>query len=269
MLPLFTSNSEPAGRLPRSRLALALAVFVVLAAVEGALRFPQVRAHLPPRTHFYHPGIAVRLDAVERVLREHERVDVLFIGSSIVLTNVHPVMFDRVMARQFGRVVSFNAGLAGLWPSSVHLYLERLWLPVVRPRTVVQGIRYAELAAVTHAKNDTQVWTGRMESAWRDADPLTRLQARAFETIYLLQYRGALTSVLKRYQNGWSEAADDIRDDYAMHGYHPRDEPLSEDISTWEEDLPNEGSCEEDGGCDVGLAALRRSVAAVRAAGAE
>ena len=268
MLPSSTSNSERGAPASRRWRLVAVAVFVVLTGVECTLRSPEVRAHLPPRTHFYHPSIAVRLDAVERILSERKRVDVLFVGSSIVLTNVHPVIFDGVMASDFGTVVSFNAGLAGLWPSSVHLYLERLWLPAVRPRTVVQGIRYAELAAVTHAKNESQVWSGRVERAWRDGDPLTRLHARAFETIHLLQYRGALTSMLKSYQNGWSGAADDASDTYALHGYHPREGPLNGDMSTWEEDLPNEGSC-EGGRCEVGLSALSRTVAAVRAAGAD
>ena len=102
-----TSSSERPSERRRWR-RVAIAVCLLLAGVEYSLRFPQVRAYLPPRTHFYHPGIAVRLDAVERILSERKRVDVLFVGSSIVLTNVHPVVFDHAMADAYGPVVSFQ-----------------------------------------------------------------------------------------------------------------------------------------------------------------
>jgi hypothetical protein len=229
-----------------------------------ALRFEPVRALLPPRTHYYHPLIAKRLDAVERLVGTHERVDVLFIGSSIVMTNVHPTLFDSAV-EQSGRVVSFNAGLPGIWPSSVHLYLEHVWLPAARPRIVVQGIRHAELAATRHAKHDTQVWTGRVEAAWRESDLLTRVQAAIVERTYLLQYRGTLNGALERYRNGWAGEADAALAGYALRGYEPRPAGTV-DMSQWEEDLPNDGVCDARA-CEVGLAALRRSIAAVRAAG--
>jgi hypothetical protein len=259
------SNSESAPRPDRRWRTFVFAVLAVCMAIEVALRFAPVRALLPARTHYYHPGIAQRLDALERMLSAHDRVDVLFIGSSIVLTNVHPLLFDSVVAGQLGQVFSFNAGLPGLWPSSVHLYLEHVWLPAARPRIVIQGIRYAELAATTHAKHQTQVWTGRIEPAWRDSDLLTRLTAKAVKNIYLLQYRGTLIRALQRYRNGRvAESEDD--DEYAGRGYQPRRASAVRNSATWEEDLPNDGTCESVG-CDVGFAALRRSIAAVRAAG--
>ena len=61
---------------------------------------------------------------------------------------------------------------------------------MARPRIVVQGIRYAELAATTHAKHPTQVWTGRVEAAWRTSDVVTRMHAAAVRNLHLLQYRG-------------------------------------------------------------------------------
>ena len=87
-----TSSSEQAGgRTDRRWGTFALIVVALLAAAEVALRFPQVRSLLPPRTHYYHPAIAQRIDAIDRVKLVYGRVDVLFIGSSIVLTNVHPL----------------------------------------------------------------------------------------------------------------------------------------------------------------------------------
>lgn len=235
---------------------------VVLGAAELALRSPRVRALLPPRTHYYHPTIAQRLDALERLTGEARRVDVLFIGSSIVLTNLHPVLFDRTVEMPSSRSISFNAGLPGLWPSSVHLYLEHVWLPAARPRLVVQGIRYPELAATTHAKNETQVWTGRVEAGWRESDVLTRLSSRAVSSIHLLQYRGALTLALEAYRSGLTTGTSN---DYRLRGYEPRGTPPLD--LRWEEDLPNEGTCEA-GACEVGFGALRRSIQLVRRAGA-
>lgn len=259
-----TSSSE---RRTRSWGAFTLIVVIVLAGAEAVLRMHAVRRILPPRTHFYHPVIAQRLDSIEQVRRLHERVDVLFLGSSIVVTNVHALLFDQIVGPS-GGVVSFNAGLAGLWPASVQLYAEHVWLPAARPRVVVQGVRYGELAATTHAKHETQVWTGRIEPSWRDPGLVTRLEAAIVARSYLLQYRGALTRRLQRFRNGWVGTLDPEEDDtYAVRGYRPmgRAEGRPEDS---EPDLPNDGTC--DGGrCEIGFSALRRTIAAVRAAGAE
>jgi hypothetical protein len=242
-------------------------VLALLASAEAALRAPQVRALLPPRTHYYHPAIAQRIDQMERVKLAHGRVDVLFIGSSIVLTNVHPLLFDSLATRQPRQVVSFNAGLSGLWPTSVHLYTEHLWLPAARPRLVVQGVRYAEMAVTTHAKNETQVWTGRIEPAWRESSLITRAYAAAVERLAILQYHGAVTRALQRFKNGRVGPADpDEDDEHAIRGYYPQGAPANAAVETWEADLPNEGTC-DGGGCHVGFAALRRTIAAVHAAG--
>jgi hypothetical protein len=241
---------------------------LLLGAVEIALRFPEVRSVLPPRTHYYHPAITTRLDAVERILREENRVDVLFVGSSIVLTNVHPHMFDSIVS-QPGRGVSFNAGLPGLWPTSVHLYTEHLWLPTVRPRLIIQGIRYPELAATTHAKNETQVWSGRIERSWRDSDVFTQLSAAAVANVYLLQYHGAGVRKLEQYGNGWIDPDDpESENPYETRGHQAILVSPDTPVEEWDADLPSEGVCEH-GRCDVGFAALRRTIAAARAAGAE
>lgn len=259
-----TSSSDHVALRHRRWRTVGLLAVLALAGVELLLRLPGIRALLPPRTHYYHPVIAQRLDAIERLMSEDGRVDVLFVGSSIVMTNIDPPLFDRTVEGRRGRVVSFNAGLPGIWPIGVHLYLEHVWLPAAEPRIVVQGIRYAELAATTHAKHDTQVWTGRIERAWRDADLLPRLHARVVESMYLLQYRGALTRALQRYRDGLvNEHESD--DDYAVRGYSPRDTPAVSPVN-WEEDLPNEGTCGVNR-CAVGFEALRRAIAAVRASG--
>jgi hypothetical protein len=239
---------------------------LALVGAEIALRFPEVRALLPPRTHFYHTFIAKRLDTLERLTRVHARTDVLFVGSSIVMTNVQPLLFDTLTGSESARVVSFNAGLPGIWPASVHLYLEHVWLPIARPRMVVQGVRYAELAATTHAKNATQVWTGRVEAAWRDTDFVTRGYAAVVRSVHLLQYRGAWNSTLDRYRNGRVGDSADADLGSVFRGYEPRPAGAS-DMRQWEEDLPNEGTCDAEA-CQVGFEALRRTIAVTHAAGA-
>jgi hypothetical protein len=260
-----TSSSEPPAVRNRQWIAFGLAVVVVLIGVEAALRFAPVRALLPPRTHYFHSFIPKRLAALERLTSVHDRVDVLFVGSSIVMTNVHPLLFDSIVGTE-SRVVSFNVGMPGIWPSTVHLYLEHVWLPVAQPRMVVQGIRYAELAATTAAKQTTPVWTGRVEAAWRESDLITQLYAAAVRNVYLLQYRGAWNSTLERYRNGWVGSAASADPGSVLHGYEPRPAGLP-DVSRWEEDLPNDGTCAENG-CRVGFQALHRTIAVTRAAGA-
>ena len=267
MLPSSTFSSD-AHVTSRRWWTFGAVVVLLLATVEFALRFPVVRSSLPPRTHYYHPAITTRLDAIERIADDQERVDVLFIGSSIVLTNVHPRVFDDVVGEP-GRLVSFNLGLPGLWPTSVHLYAEHLWLPSGRPRLVVQGIRYPELATRSHAKHETQVWTGTIEPSWRESDLWTQLSAAVVSNVYLLQYRGAATRVLERYRNGWSTPGEfDWHHAYEKRGYEPILDADARPMDEWEADLPNEGVCEQPR-CDVGFAALRRTIAAVRGVGGD
>ena len=261
-----TSSSDHSPRGRRHWRSFALITVVALLGAEAALRFQQVRALLPPRTHFYHTFIAKRVDTLERLTGVHARTDILFVGSSIVMTNVHPLLFDTLIGSESGEVVSFNAGLPGIWPASVHLYLEHVWLPIARPRMVVQGIRYAELAATAHAKHETQVWTGRVEAAWRDTDLVTRWYSAAVRNVHLLQYRGSWNSMLDRYRNGWVGDSANTDLGSAWRGYEPRPAGLP-DMGQWEEDLPNEGACEGEA-CQVGFEALRRTIAVTRAAGA-
>ena len=266
MRPSSTSSSDE--RPPRHWGRVALIVLLLLGTTEAALRLPQVRAVLPPRTHYYHPTIAQRIDALERVLTVHKRIDVLFIGSSIVLTNVHPMLFDHLVSEQPRKLVSFNAGMAGLWPTSVHLYAEHLWLPKSRPRIVVQGVRYPELATSTHAKNETQVWSGNIESAWRESDLVTRLYSAAAAHVHLLQYRGAVPRALERFRYGWAGAYDaELDDSYASRGYTPMGGSGEDPAEREAPDLPSDGTCDREK-CAVGFAALHRTIAAVHATGA-
>jgi hypothetical protein len=245
----------------------------LLALAELLLRLPQVREWLPTRTHYYDSGVVVRLDAVERVMRTHGRVDVLFVGSSIVRTNIQPLTFDRLIGTDAGSpVTSFNVGLSGLWPTAVHLYVQHVWLSAAQPRVVVQGVRYPELAATTHALGKKQVFSGTIEAAWTDANWITRLRSAATSRILLLQYRGALAATLQRYVNGrpgpWIEGDGGHQID--RRGYTPRMGAASAATHRFAGTLKSQPrpSC-LNGDCSVGFAALARTIEAVRGAGAE
>src|SRR5690242_7379732 len=131
----FTSSSR-----------IAAVVVLLLGVIEIALRIPAVERALPIRTYLHEPGAVVRLEKLENVRRQYRRIDVLFVGSSVVRCNIRPLLFDALLAgAPAGGPVSFNAGLSGMWPAGVRLYLEGLWLAEARPRIVAQGIRYGEL----------------------------------------------------------------------------------------------------------------------------
>lgn len=267
-----TSSSETRGR-PRWAVWCA-ATALLLAGAEGLLRLPSLQSWLPTRTHYYDAGVAVREDALKTTLAAHGHVDVLFIGSSIVRTNIQPLTFDGLVQRRTGYpVISFNAGLSGLWPGAVVLYLEHVWLPLAKPRLVVQGIRYPELAATTHALQPHQVFSGRVEAAWTKTTGVTRAYSAAASRIRLLQYRGTLTRVLERYSNGRPGplAADGREFGIDPRGYTPRLPTLREARARGlakDEEPVSEGVCLPDG-CRVGFTALSRAIAAVRRSGAD
>jgi len=210
-----------------SKVASVATTVLMLAAVEGFLRVPAVAARLPLPTHFNEPDVALRVRTLD-ALKAHENidhVDVLFIGSSIVRCNIRPDLFDQAIAREaHTSVVSFNAGLSGLWPAGVELYTEHLWLPHARPRIVLQGIRYGEVVAPSPTRRFEEIVTGAVESAWSTGGGSGRVKAAAFEHLRLLQYRGIWVDWLQRYENGRGDApvADELRVFTDERGWTPR-----------------------------------------------
>jgi hypothetical protein len=239
-----------------------LAVAVLLVAAEITIRLPAVRDALPPRRAYYDTDVSIRLDALDRVLQAHGRVDVLFAGSSIVRTSIRPLLFDRIIEAETGHpVVSFNGGMLAMWPAAVHLYLERVWLPVVQPRIIVQGIRYPELRADTHSLRDEQFFGGVLERGWHDASALARAVSGATERVRLLQYRGSLPAELLRWFAGRpGNPAGQRLSGTNARGYEARF-PLLPDTrkrGLLQDTASHEDTCAQ-AGCAVGIAAIRRS----------
>ena len=247
-------------------------ILVLLASTELILRMPAVQRQLPIRTHLHEPGVVVRLQTLNVLKKQFPRVDVLFVGSSIVRCNIRPLLFDTVLARGgHADVVSFNVGMSGLWPSAVRLYLEELWLREAHPRLVIQGIRFGELLPSPRARKYDAIVEGPVESAWQDPGPLGRLKATAFERVHLLQYRGVWPAWLARYRDGRSAPPEDdeLRVFTDPRGWTPRLPTL--DVILAKHLLDNEEpntAVTDARAYQEALEEIRRSARAARRAGA-
>jgi hypothetical protein len=273
MSPSSTSSSRAGGAAPTKQFSLKrlapvpLAVGLALASVEGLLRADAVQHRLPDATHFYDTAIPKRLDALAHVFQRHGRVDVLFVGSSIVRTNISPIDFDRRFgARGAGDLVSFNGGLSGLWPSATAEYVRQFWLEKARPRVVVEGIRFPELRATTFSVDD-RFEKGTVERAWLDGGPLGWLQWRATDSLRLLQYRGVLARRLMEFNRGRPGEFDDSRWAIDSRGFTERLPTLDvvKARGLVAQEKPHVGGCRPES-CRVGFEALRRTFEACRRA---
>jgi hypothetical protein len=161
------------------------------------------------------------------VLHEHGRVDVLFVGSSIVRTNISPLLFDGAVRRATGAdVVSFNGGLSGLWPRGVSLYLSHLWLPTVTPRVVIQGIRASELRQ-SELSVHPGFATSTAERGWLAGRWTDDVEWSLMRRLRLLQHRGSVWERLQRFRDGYRGAmSDEPPWQIDARGYTVREPPL-------------------------------------------
>jgi hypothetical protein len=245
-----------------------VAVMVALLAIEALLRVDWVAHLLPPPTQFYQPAVPKRLDALRHVQASAGGVDILFIGSSIIRTNISPLEFDAVVRRRLGvKVVSFNAGLSGLWPSAVEMYFRELWLERAHPAVVMQGIRFPELVASSFAA-DEDVLGGTVERRWYRNGPLDRLEWRLLDNVHLLQYRGAVGLWLRKYADRTLARDEDARWAIDARGFTHRGPLLRVMLASGRlaGERPHAGDLDPDRN-RVGFAAIRRTAELCRRAG--
>jgi len=164
------------------------------------LRRDAVTRRLPPPTCFYQDGVSERATALRRVQDTGQDIDVLFVGSSIVRSNISPHAFDRARG---GDRISFNAGLSGLYPDSVGLYARRYWMPLARPRVVVHCFRMADVIARVRAQDDPRFNKhGWVERKWTSDAAWKRTTGDLVARNPLLQYQGVLGAALRDLGRG-------------------------------------------------------------------
>jgi len=161
---------------------------------EGLLRIPAVAEAVPERNPYYHGGVQERIDALEALQAESD-IDVLFIGSSVVRSNVSPHAFDDEVSVALGRpITSFNVGGSGLHPDSVRLLYERLWSELVQPGYVIEFVRYAELRS---DKTAQEFFAGSdIERAWAEGGIAGSTRSFLQEHSALYRRRGVLATWL-------------------------------------------------------------------------
>ncbi len=181
----------------------ALAVVIV---VEALMHVEVIRERLPVPKPYYSDNVEFRLRTLESTLAENGKIDLLFIGSSVVRTDFRPLLFDRVHARQTGEpVVSFNGGLSDLNPDRTRLYLEHFYLPRFTPKAVLQGVRYSEVLNAEPADKFELFQNGYLEKIWLEDAVLSPVAAWLINTMQLLYYKGVIPAALgRRYSLRWT-----------------------------------------------------------------
>ncbi len=176
--------SEPKGIILLRAVLWAIALVFV---VEALMHVETVRKRLPAPKPYYSDNVELRRRALENTLAEDGRIDLLFVGSSVVRTNFRPLLFDRSYAEQTGEsVVSFNGGLSNLNPDRVRLYLEHFYLPQFTPKIVLQGIRYSEVINAQPADEFERFQNGYLEKFWLEHSMLSSIAAWLINNVQLL-----------------------------------------------------------------------------------
>lgn len=228
-----------------------------------------------PPDLYYSGDVTVRLDALDEVLAMEGRVDVLFVGSSVVRANIRPLEFDRTLAEAGFDVVSFNGGLSAAWPGTVRLYVDGLWLEEVNPGVVVQAIRFEELVNASLSQQAGGGIEGRYESLWRNESAASTIGELVLDSSRLAQYSGWLTTLLADSESPLAGTVRFVIDD---RGYAATRGTLTQRIADAADivDIPG-GSAAKNGFVQtfepstfsVGLAMLADTIDATRASGSE
>lgn len=199
-MPIFHEPSKAITAILRSLPSLG-ALLVVLGGAELALRSDFAFETLPVTRNYYTYDVTRRLKNLRTLQRDDGPVDVLFVGSSVMRSDIRPSIVDRRLQQRTGEhFVSFNAGQSKMFPSGAALYLERLWLERMTPRLVVHGVREAELAS--RQKKPYYLKHGRIEELWLQDTWGSNLQADLIRDVALLQQQGIMRRTIGRLREG-------------------------------------------------------------------
>ncbi len=122
---------------------------------EVAARSGFVRRALPaPSIGSGHPRLDIKLELLDRFVREEGRLDCLFLGASDVNLSIDPEEFARAYAVAGGcRPVTFNFGLDGFVPPATAV-LAGILVEKYRPHWLVWGVTPASFSGDVRKRND-------------------------------------------------------------------------------------------------------------------
>jgi hypothetical protein len=125
-------------------------LFVLLIVVTGEtlLRIPIVESFVPTPTYGNAgPELGAKIRKLDAVIRQNGKVDCLFVGSSVVDSDIDPDVFSAEYKTLTGKDIScFNFGLAGMAPSSMES-TARFLIARYRPKILVYGVGIGDFSA--------------------------------------------------------------------------------------------------------------------------
>jgi len=175
-----------------------LMVMIIILGFELLLHNDTVRVLLPSPIPYYDSEVEMRRVALERFIQKYGQPDILFIGSSVVRSNISPILFDSVYTGITGNAIqSFGGGLSDLDPDPVSFYFQHFWLPKCQPKAIVQTIRYEELQSPFTAENYQPFKNSLLEPIWQKNTWFYKTKAYLIEHVKLFYYSGSLTEFLR------------------------------------------------------------------------
>jgi hypothetical protein len=176
----------------------ALLVLAILIGLELLLHQETVQNVLPSPIPYYDSEVEMRRVALERFLKKYDQPDILFIGSSVVRSDISPVLFDSVYQSITNQTIhSFGGGLSDLDPDPVAFYFNYFWIPKCKPKAIVQTIRYEELSSPFTADNYKPFKNSLIEPLWLKNTWFHKTKIYLIEHIKLFYYSGSLTEFLR------------------------------------------------------------------------
>lgn len=135
---------------PFGRTTALSVVFIILLIGGGEIlfRIPIIESFLPTSTYGNGgPELGAKIRKLDTYIRQHGMVDCLFVGSSVVDSDIDPEVFSREFKAQTGKDVScFNFALAAMAPSSMDS-TARFLIARYRPRVLIYGVGIGEFSA--------------------------------------------------------------------------------------------------------------------------
>jgi hypothetical protein len=127
-------------------LLLTLAVLILLIALlEGLARLPWVETHVPAAVGSAHQDINMKFSELDALLYHTGRIDCIFVGSSMVLRGIDPVVFVQAYRQQTGEdIVCYNFGVRASRASSIGP-LSEILIERYHPWLLVYGVSLRDL----------------------------------------------------------------------------------------------------------------------------